>query len=141
MKDEKFYKDINKFYNSENIKRNLVNAGLILIAFEIMQYSIIDRVASFLEISNIYELKKNKKAYKELIERIKNKLKRKFTIPEKIKDDLLLLCSNFFLHLNVISSKDIEEIKKIRRYRNKLAHELINFIIDSDFEVELHYLF
>jgi len=36
MKDEKFYKDINKFYNSENIKRNLVNAGLILIAFEIM---------------------------------------------------------------------------------------------------------
>jgi len=42
--------------------------------------------------------------------------------------------------MNVLSESDINLIKEIREYRNRIAHELINFLLEENSEIPLGHI-
>lgn len=134
MDDEKFQKlirSIKKIYTPETLKGTLINASLILTLYELMKYSLIQQVKNFFEI----EGKEPSDEYKDEINQLRNELPKKHR-----KYDLLVYASWFKKH-EVLTEEDFKNVIKIWKYRNEIAHELINFLVDSDFEVDVKYLF
>ena len=43
MQEDKHQKDLEKILNPENVKRTLIKSGMFLTAFEMINYSIIER--------------------------------------------------------------------------------------------------
>ncbi len=137
MDDEKFQKvkmDIKKINTPETLKRNLINASLILAAYELMKYSLIERVKNFCNNDGTWNLEELNE-HKNEIERLRNKLHKK-----RRGDDLLAYVF-WFQKYEALTEIDVKNIKKIRRYRNDVTHELIKFLTDSAFEVNVIYLF
>jgi len=133
MNDEKSPKvkrDIKKISNPETLKRNLIIASLILTAYELMKYSLVDRVKGFFEIDKEHLTE----SYRNEIEKIRKKL------PKKLQGYPLLVYALWFKEHEALTEPDFDNIVKIWRYRNEIAHELIKFLIDSDFEIEVKYL-
>jgi len=137
MDSEKFQKakrDINKISIPETLKRNLINASLILTAYELMKYSLIDKAKGFFEVDKEH-MPESYNEHKNEIEKIRKKL------PEEFQKYPLLVCAFWFKEHEALSEADFNNIVRIWRYRNKIAHELVEFLVDSDFEVDAKYLF
>ncbi len=127
MNDEKYQKarkDFEKISTPETLRRNLINASLLLTAYELMKCSIVDHVRSFYE----------GEEFENEIEEIRKRLTKELRKP-------LLIYALWFKDHKALSEGDFENIVKIWRYRNKIAHELIEFLVDSDFEVDMKYIF
>jgi hypothetical protein len=133
-KSQKVKKDIKKISTPETLKRNLINASLILTAYELMKYSLINRVKDFFEIDKEH-IPESYSEHKNEIEQIRKKL------PKKLRKIPLLVYAYWFKEHEALTDTDFNNIVEIRRYRNEVAHELIKFLVDSDFEVELKCLF
>jgi len=137
MKDKKFQKakkDIENISTPESLKRNLINAALILTAYELMKYSLIDKVKGFFEIDKEH-MPESYNEHKKEFEKIKTKL------PKELQKYPLLIYANWFREHEALSEDDFNNVVKVWRYRNKIAHELIEFLVDSDFEVDVKILF
>ena len=137
MDNEKLQKakrDINKISIPETLKRNLINASLILTAYELMKYSLIDKVKGFFEIDKEH-MPGSCDEHKIEIEKILSKL------PKEFQRHPLLIYAVWYKEQEALSEADFNNIVGIWRYRNKIAHELIEFLVDSDFEVDVKYLF
>lgn len=137
MDDEKYQKvkrDIKKISTPENLKRNLINASLIITAYELLNYAVIEKVQGFFEIDK-EQASESYNEHKEQIEQLRKKL------PKKRRRYPLLVYSLWFQKHEALTKKDVEDVFKIWEYRNKVTHELIYFLTDSDFEVEVKYLF
>ena len=133
MDDEKYQKviiDVKKITTPETLKRSLINASLILTAYELMKYSLIDGVKDF--------FKTDKESYSEHENEIEQIRKR---LPKKDRAILLLVYACWFKEHEALTEKDFKNIDKIRIYRNEVAHELIKFLVYSDYEVDVKYLF
>lgn len=133
MDDKKFHKairDIKKINTPETLKRNLINTSLILTAYELMKYSLIDQRKNFFEI----EGKPPSKTYRNEIEQFRKEL------PKEFRKYPLLVSARWFQKYDALDKTDFENIEKIWRYRNEVTHELIKFLVDSDFEVDVKYL-
>lgn len=122
---QKFLKDIKKITTPDFIKRNLISASLILVAYELMKYSVVNRAKDFFTSSNfrnqIKDLRKN--------------------LPKKRCKHDLLVYALWYQKNNVLSVRDFKNIIKIWEYRNDVAHELLKYTIDSDFELDIKKLF
>ena len=76
MDDKKFQKakkDIEKIGTPESLKRNLINASLILTAYELMKYSLIDKVKGFFEVDKEH-MPESYSEHQNEIEKIQKKL-------------------------------------------------------------------
>ena len=141
MDDEKFQRtkrDFKKISTPETLKRNLINASLILTAYELMKYSLIKQAKSFFEHDKEEwpgQCPEVSNEYKNEIAKIQKQL------PNKFQKYPLLIYAAWFKEHKVLSEADFNNIVRIWRYRNKIAHELIEFLIDSDFELDVKYLF
>jgi len=137
MDDNKFKKairDIKKIYTPKALKRNLINASLILTAYELMKSFLIDQVKNFFEIDVGGKIEPSNK-YKNEIKQLRNEL------PKEHRKYPLLVYSCWFRRHEVLTETDFENIKKIWKYRNKVTHGLIKFLVNSEFEVDVKYLF
>jgi len=137
MDNEKFQKakrDIKKNSIPETLKRNLINASLILTAYELMKYSLIDKVKGFFEFDKEH-IPESYNEHKNEIEKIRKKL------PKEFQKYPLLIYARWFKEHEALSEVDFNNLVRIWRYRNRIAHELIEFLVDSDFELEVKYLF
>ncbi len=128
--NDKSDSDWSKFFNAKGVKKNLIETSLFLAFYEIMKSIIIDRI--FMFYSDHYQEGKwgMSEKYKELI------LAKKY----KGKANTFLASCDWLLESNAISSSDLEEILRIKDERNRIAHNLQKFLIDSDFVLNPNYI-
>lgn len=143
-KDKKFQKDIEKILSPEIKKKNLILASLISTAFELMKYVLIKKTYlqfGILEFDSDFKPVKVKNS-KGLSEEFVNWLQEiKEKLPKEERRDELKVILHWFKDNRVFTDKDIENVIRIRDYRNKITHELINFLFDSAYEVNIKYLY
>jgi len=130
MGDEKFKRDINKIISSEILKRNLINASLFLTAYEFLKKELLDNVVGYYELDKKY-FPDSYAEHKEEIKQIKNAL------PKEHRKFPLLVYSRWFLIYEALNQEDYDNIVEIWQYRNKIAHELYTFLLDSELEVDV----
>jgi hypothetical protein len=126
-KHQKAKNDIEKITTPDTLKRNLINASLILTAFELMKTSIIDQVRDFFT--------SGEDEHRREIDKIRKEL------PKEFHNHPLIVYAHWFREQEALNKADIDNVVRIWQYRNKLAHELIAFLVDSDFEVDVKYLY
>ena len=129
-KQQKVIKDIRKISVPDIVKRNLINASLLLTAYELMKDSLIRRVNDFF-------LNMRPGGSIEFINEIKELRKQ---LPINRRKHYLLVYTRWFEKHGALIEGEVEDVEKIRDYRNKVAHELLDFLVDSDFELDLNYL-
>lgn len=121
--DKKVESDWNKFFDSKEIKRNLIDSSLFLAFYEILKNTIVDRIADFF--NNEFKNGKfvNSTKYNEQI--IWRKIKGKQNI---FSSSCLWLVEN-----NVITFDDHNQINEIRLERDRIAHNLPKFLLESEY--------
>lgn len=123
--DSKTKKDWDKFLDSKNIKKNLIDAALFLTFYEILKNEIIEKIASFYS----HEFRDGKwitsQEYKErIIDRIIDK-----------RPNIFLSSCYWLIENDVITKEDLTKIEELRDLRNRIAHDLPKFLFDSEYEI------
>ena len=124
------------------VKRNLLVASLFVTSFEMLKTSIQDRIKAFLcfdskfndEGELEYEISDD---YKEqVLEKVISKIDR-----QKFRDYHLFYSSCLWLKENkIIDETDINELEKIRKHRNLIAHNPLKLLIDNDTNINVELL-
>jgi len=113
MSDD-IWKSWYRFLKPENLKSNLIILSLFITSYEILKDSIITRIRDF------YTNGFNKKGW--IVDK---------EYPIKVKSlnkNLLYASLKWLKNMKVIDDNDIEEFNEIKKCRNELAHEIVNFI-------------
>ncbi len=112
--DDKIKQSWEHFLNPELLRAKLVVGSLYISAFEMLKSSIIERIRDFFSIG----FNKNGPI-----------------IGEKYKKDVLSLNRNplyaslsWLKNMNVINENDLMEFENIKKCRNEIAHEFVNFL-------------
>jgi uncharacterized protein YutE (UPF0331/DUF86 family) len=122
-----------KLSNPTLIKKNLITASLFMTCFELLKSAIEDRIKGLFSTNTtlsrngefIYKCSNEYKT--EVLNRnIPNIDKRKQKEYHLFYSSCLWLKDN-----NVITQDDIEELEKIRRQRNLIAHQLTTLLLDD----------
>lgn len=131
-----------KIMNQLFVKRNLLVASLFVTSFEMLKTSIQDRIKAFLcfdskfndEGELEYEISDD---YKEqVLEKVISKIDR-----QKFRDYHLFYSSCLWLKENkIIDETDINELEKIRKHRNLIAHNPLKLLIDNDTNINVELL-
>lgn len=122
---------MNKITDTSFIKRNLIVASLYITSYEMLKFSIINRVRGFLcdkskvnsqgefdyEISDDYR--------KQVLERDKHPL----------HSSCLWLKDN-----NIIDQSDIDGLQEMREHRDLIAHQLLKILVDDDININIELL-
>lgn len=123
---EKVDKDWEKFHNPKEIKKNLIDASLYLSFFEVLNTAIVERIADFFNM----EFKDGRfitsEEYKEEI------------INRKIngKTNIFLSSCLWLIDNGVITQDEYDLIIKIKEHRNRIAHDLLEFLFDSEYVID-----
>lgn len=131
---------INRIFNPERLRMNLLLTSLYLTAFEVLTNTIIQRTDDFF-VSITNDFPHSPKEHQQLRARMTNEYKQevgvKFSTPANHK----LVPSCQWLQINgVLNAEDIDEIKEIRNHRNSLAHDLPELVLsDVDLVVNLEH--
>lgn len=134
MQNDKHQKDLEKILNPENVKRNLIKSGMFLTAFEMINYSIIERSKIWLCMTAGLNEKLEPNISQEYKDAILN---RKISELGNKKNTFYSSC--LWIYENGgISLNEVEQLQDIRRHRNKIAHELPTLMVDSDHEINIH---
>lgn len=109
-----------RFLNPESLKNNLIMGSLYITSFEILKDSIINRIRDFFidgidDNGYIY----NDQYNKEILSLHKNQLSASLI---------------WLLNMKAIDEKDILVFDQMKFYRNKLAHEMLDFISNTQEE-------
>lgn len=125
----KFNQRLEKFFNPDILKQNLIIASLFIAVFDNFKTNIIDRVKYFY----FSGIKDGVEQFKDYEQDVLNKVKSKNN--KQIKATLLWLKENEFIN-------EAEEIlfAKFTNTRNKLAHEMNRMLIDG-FSEEIYKLY
>jgi len=118
--------DAEKFLNPEMIKNNLILSSLYLAAYEILKSAIIDNTRNFF--ASDYDADGKPvldKQYHDEVSRLH-------------RDPLQASCL-WLEEMGSITSDEVEEIGKIRRHRNEVAHELPRLLSEPDRNLNLNY--
>jgi len=111
-----------KLLNPPVLRQNLISASVFISAYEICKDSIIDKPKSFFTDSWSTEKIECSEKYKsEVLSLAKSPLKSSFL---------------WFKELGAVDDKDIDNFSKARELRNKIAHNLPNFISDPEYEID-----
>ncbi len=117
--------DREKFFNTKEIKKNLIDVSLYFSFFEILNNTIVERIADFYnnEFRDGKSITSDK--YKEEI------INREFNG----KSNIFLASCHWLIENNVISQDEFEIITQIKEHRNRIAHDLTKFLFDSEYEI------
>lgn len=148
--------DADKFLNPVVMRINLLLVSLYLSAYEILKATIIEGVKNLIvylpqpdekaildmknelsanEFQAIYDA--NILSYKKLVEDYEREVGVKF----KQRDHFGLIPScEWLAREGVLLNHDIENVKKVKNHRNRIAHELPSLLISKGFDVDLGYL-
>jgi hypothetical protein len=114
-----------KFLNPELVKANLILSALYLAAYELLKDSIIDSIRGFFTLKYVNG---------------------KFEVDEQynaevltLHKDLLQASCIWLEQMGAINKEEIQEIEKIRKHRNEVAHELPKLLVDSDLNLNIGY--
>lgn len=129
IKNNKAYENLKKMselLNPDVFKSNLILTSVFIAYFENTQDFIIDQPRNFF--SYEYDSEKG------------------FIISDDYKNKVLSLSPKnplnaslfWFKSLNCIDNNDIEIYHELRKYRNKLAHELTKILFDEGFDKEVY---
>ena len=118
-----------KLSNPQVLQHNLIVAGLYLVAFELLQASIVDRLSAFfateVEITESGRIKgKTSARYADKVLSLDPK--------HPFNASCLWLVNN-----GVISDDERLQIDAIREHRNEVAHELPVFVVEADKTIDL----
>ena len=113
MSDD-IWKSWDRFLKPENLKANLIILSLFITSYEILKDSIITRIRDF------YTNGFNEKGW--IID------KEYQTKVESLNKSPLYASLEWLKNMKVIDDNDIEEFNEIKKCRNELAHEIVNFI-------------
>lgn len=113
MSDD-IWKSWERFLKPENLKANLIILSLFITSYEILKDSIITRIRNF------YTNGFNEKGW------IVNKEYQ--TEVKSLNKSLLYASLEWLKNMKAIDDNDIEEFNEIKKCRNELAHEIVNFI-------------
>lgn len=134
---QKVLKDLKKITTSKIQKRNLILASLLLSAFETLKYVLVNRPNGFFRMmvdSRTKQYEVSDEFKKDLLEICKE-------LPKSEHGNQFLVMSHWFKKHDGLDDPDIEILDEIRLYRNEVAHELLKFLIDSDYDVDIDFLF
>jgi hypothetical protein len=112
--DEKIRQSWERFLNPESLRANLVAGSLFIAAFEMLKSSIIDRIRDFFSTG-----------FNQSGPIIDEKYK---TAVLSLNKSALYASLEWLKNMDAINDKDIEEFEKIKRCRNEIAHEFVNFL-------------
>ena len=114
-----------KFLNPGAIKSNLILSSLYLTAYELLKDAIISNIRDFFS----FDYRDGKaipdEQYKEEV--------------TKVHRDLLHASCLWLQRNGVITENEVEEINKIRRHRNQVAHELLRLLSEADLNLNIEY--
>lgn len=132
MNEAKFENDIEKLLNPLNVKNNLIKSSLYLSAFELLKFSVENRLRDFLcsreEMNEDFEFKTSQE-YRDVIENRK--------ISELGGNKNIYYSSCLWLkEMNAITHEEVLELQEIRKHRNKIAHQLPLLIVDSSHNID-----
>lgn len=114
--------EFNKFFETKKIVNNLTLAALYLTLFETLKKIIISNI--------VFSMYDKNQVSTEL---------QKFYLKKangKIKKDKFLASLKWLKEIEAINEIDVAAIIKIRNHRNKIAHELMQFLIDPQIEID-----
>lgn len=132
---------LDKIMNMNQVEKNLIVSSLYLSAFEILKISIVDDVKGFFSQINGKELVLNEEEYGEKVLKLDKNAKKRLNQGKNITPYMELNASCLWLKkMDAINKSEIDEIHKIRRHRNEIAHELPKLLIDSTLDVNIEYL-
>ena len=118
-----------KLSNPHVLRHNLIVAGLYLVAFELLQASIVDRLSAFFATEVVFTESGRLKG-KPSDGYVSNVLSLDPKHP--FNASCLWLVRN-----GVISEEECLEVNAIRQHRNEVAHELGVFVVEADKTVDL----
>jgi hypothetical protein len=104
--------ELEKIFNREMVRANLISASLYLLAYEILKYAIVDRSKSFLSSGTAAETKEYKAA-------------------RSLHEYELQAFCLWLKDSGAIDEQDIIAIQAIRKQRNDLAHYLTEHLLDT----------
>ncbi|MBI3245654.1 MAG: hypothetical protein HYZ50_04000 [Deltaproteobacteria bacterium] len=122
-----------KFLNPDKLKTNLIQASLYLAAYEIFKNGMIDKLRDF------YAHQWRPDATGEVRSVISEAYKKE-VIALYPKDELHACCL-WFASSGAIEQNDLNQIEKIRKHRNSIAHELPKYVSSADRSIDLSSLF
>lgn len=106
-----------KFLDPENLKGNLMFSSLYIASFEAFKDYVVDEVKFF---------------FTDGFENGEFTFSKKYNTKVKTLDKSLLKASLLWLKdLEAIDKKDIDTYDELRRYRNKLSHELLTLLFEG----------
>jgi hypothetical protein len=123
----KLRRDIEKLFNPEKLKNNLARASIFLACYELLKSSVLDGPKDL--------FLRGFKNGKDIMSEEYNT-----QVIQLYPKDLFHASCLWFKEQGVLSDEDVKIIDKIREHRNKIAHELIKIIMDSEHEVDIHLL-
>lgn len=116
-----------KLLHPQTLRTNLLLASLYLSAYEVLRGSVVNRIQSFFTCGFADEEDKI------VVDEQYNEVK-------QLHRDILRASCLWLQQNDAISAEDIAEIYAIRQHRNQIAHELLEFLGNIDYEVNLKYL-
>jgi len=146
--------DSDKFLSRDGIRVSLLLSSLYLAAFEILKIAVIEGVKDrfvFLEEPKIPdELAQQIKgmagedittppieSYMKQVVEYEQQVKVKFE--ERDQRGLVPSCE-WLRDMGVLDQAEVEDVKRIRKHRNEIAHELPSMLVGKGFEVDLEFL-
>jgi len=124
---EKHLKDLEKFFDTDGVKRSLIKISLYLFFYEMLRNSVVDKIRDFYDIG--WDREKGDIISKTYTDKIVN---RKIDGKQNI-----FLSSLYWLEENGAITKDeVTEITSIREFRNDVAHRVDKILFDSEFNID-----
>jgi hypothetical protein len=114
-----------KFLNPDIVKSNLILSALYLAAYELLKDSIVDRISGFFTLDYQNDKPVVDKRYNDEV--------------LSLHKDLLQASCMWLEQMGAITKDEVEEVEKIRKHRNEVAHELPRLLIDSGLNLNIGY--
>ena len=112
-----------KFLNPDILKTNLIISSLFIAVFEISKETIISRIREF---------------YSTGFDKTEPIIDSKYQTEVLSKNKSRLYASLLWLKKNeVINEQDLTNFEKIKTHRNELAHEMISYISNKNYTIEI----
>lgn len=119
---KEIYESWEKFLHPETLRGNLVGLALFITTFEKFKSIVIEKPESFFSYGFNEDGFLIDEAYKsEVLAKHKSKLKASLLWFEK---------------MGAINEKDIQTFDEIRKYRNKVVHEMMKYLSDVNYNLE-----
>jgi hypothetical protein len=128
LNEEKYFKDLMKFLDENEVKFHLITASLYLTAYDLLIDTIIRKIEEF------YTDRFDENGFI-IGEKYKTEVRSLY------KKDIVIASTKWLVQNNVISELELERIKLFKEHRNELAHEMTKMISDSDANTKTEFMF